>query len=241
MMWSMLVNVGLFVGAVVDRSPGSRRARHRIVVRRRDGEVGPQHRGSAVARVGDRRSARGAARAVPRTRRRPFGAARARGTHGCRRVGGCGGSGGPGGARGGVAGGRGRFGVGAVRRRVRGQGGTARGRRGVADPRRDLAGAGLQQGARDQVAAVAGRHHRVARGQPAAAGTRPAQGRVRLDRLARTTHAAHVYPGVLRDPVRQPRSRRCRTGGVPADHRRRDRTAHQVDQPGARSVQARIR
>ena len=199
--------------AVADRSPGPRRARHRIVVRRRDGQAGPQHRGSAVARVGDRGSARGAARPLSRLRRRPLGAAGARGTHRCRRVGGRGGSGGPRGARRGVAGGRGGVGVGAVRRRVRGRRGTARGGRGVADPRRDLAGAGVQPCARDQVAAVAGSHHRVAGGQPAPAGTRPAQGRIRLHRLARTTHAAHVHPGVLRDPLRQPRSRRRRTAG----------------------------
>ena len=82
-------------------------------------------------------------------------------------------------------------------------GGGADARRGERDPRRGVAGHRLQPPARAEIARARGSDAELARGQRAAAGTRPAQGRLHLDGDARAAHAAHVDPRVLRDPARR--------------------------------------
>ena len=61
--------------------------------------------------------------------------------------------------------------------------------------------------ARAEIARARSGHERAAQRQPAAAGARPAEGRLHLDRHARAAHAAHLDPRVLRDPARQPDTR----------------------------------
>ncbi len=109
------------------------------------------------------------------------------------------------------------------------------------DPRRGLAGDRLQPPARAEVARARGGDRRAARGQRAPAGARPPEGRLRLDRHARAAHAAHLDPRVLRDPARQPAaSSSTQRAALPRHHHQGVRAPHAPHQPGARPRQARV-
>ena len=95
-------------------------------------------------------------------------------------------------------------------------------RRGDAHPRRDLAGDRIQPPARAEVARARGRHRGAARRERAAAGARPAEGRLRLHGEPRAAHAAHLDPRVRRDPARQPGPLAQQAPGVPRHHRQGD-------------------
>ena len=123
---------------------------------------------------------------------------------------------------------------------VDGQGGRAVAGRGPDDAGRGVAGHRLQPRTRAQVARTDGGDGRAARRQRAAEGTRPAEGRFRLDGHPRVAHAAHVDPRVFRDPPRQPGTRRGRAAEIPQHHHPGKRAAHPPHQPGAGSRQAGI-
>ena len=178
---------------------------------------------SAPPRADDARSASTRAQAAALARRAP---GRRRGARALRR---------------GPARRRDRRRVGARHGRLGGQGGGARHRRGARNPRRSLAGRRLQPRARAEVARTGGGDRRAARGQRAAAGARPAEGRFRLDGDARAAHAADVDPRVHRRscttiPTSSVAQRKKFLGIITKESRATD-PAHQ---PGARSGEDRI-
>ena len=213
MFWSMLVNVGLYVGVSLFSRPQRGRA----------------HAGGAVRRrlPADRRGLRGSGAAAPRspTCRRCSRAssdaerasealaeqARERGL----RV--------SDGARADpelvhhvetAAGGLDRGSVGTGDGRLGGRGGAARHGRGDGHPRRDLPGDRLQPRARAQVPGARGGDRRAAGRRTPAHGARPPEGRLRLDGHPRAAHAADV-------DARASRRSCSRTRSFPPDERER--------------------
>jgi Na+/proline symporter len=93
-----------------------------------------------------------------------------------------------------VARGRDRLVLGAARGRLDRQGGAARARRHLPAARCDLAGTRV-------LAPPGGGDRRADPRQCAAAGARPAEGRLPVDREPRATHAADLDPLLLRDPA----------------------------------------
>ena len=110
--------------------------------------------------------------------------------------------------------------VGARHGRLGRRGGAARPRRGAATsstrPRRCVA---YSRAARAEVARARGGDRRAARGQRAAAGARPAEGRLHLDGHPRAAHAADLDPRVLRDPAATTPSSTAPSAAVPRHHR----------------------
>ena len=77
----------------------------------------------------------------------------------------------------------------------------------------------------------------AARGQRAAEGARPAQGRLRLDSEPRVAHATDVDPRLHSNPARRPGDRTRAAQEIPRHHHQGDRAADAAHQPGARPVQ----
>ena len=213
MLWSMIANIGAYVRRLGADAAERRRAgaggafRRRVPARRRwtrralSGRVphrcptcrallarflGSERAHAAVDEYARRRGYESPAEHAGGRRARPVRRNRARRRH--------------------------RRGVGADHGRVDRQGGRAVDRRSPDDAGRGVAGHRLQPRARAEVAGADGGDRRASRGQRAAAGARPAEGRLRLDGHPRAAHAAHVDPRVLRDPARQSRPRRPASG-----------------------------
>ena len=241
MIWSMIANVGAYVGVSLSASPSAdehRQASVFVDVFRHTGEAGGARFWRGTASVPDLysllarflgtatadsafaeyASARGLALARPSARRR-------RGARALRRS---------------PARRRDRRRVGARHGRLGRQGRDAHDRRGARHPRRGVAGRRLQPPARAEIARARGGDRRAARGQRAAEGARPAEGRLRLDGDARAAHAAHVDPRVHRDPARRPRRRARAAQEVPRHHHQGDRAADAAHQPGPRPRQDRV-
>ena len=210
MFWSMLVNVGVYVGVSLVRQPGA--AEHGQAVLFVDAIV-RAGRCEALARPGrDRRAAR-LARAVPRTGPGTADAAAVR-----LRQGHCAGRGpGAGPPRGDRPCRCGRHGV---RPRAGRLGGRARSRSGSSEVMEILDEASqvreysrrLEQKSRELEAATA----ELREANAAAHRAGPAQGRLRLDRVTRAADPADLDPRLLGDPARQPRPGRRRARTVPA-------------------------
>ena len=198
-----LVNVALYVGLSLARSPSAREASQALLfvdVFRRGGAEPVFWRGRA--RLDDLRALAGrflgparAQRAVRRARRaRPASpVARPRRRRPPRR---------PGRAAGRR---RRRHRLGAGHGRVGRPGGAARGRRRARDPRRGLAAPRLRPRARGEVALARAGDRRAPRRQRAAEEPRPPQGRLHVLGHPRAAHAADLDPRPLRADARQPR------------------------------------
>ena len=122
-----------------------------------------------------------------------------------------------------------------------GQGGGAVDRRGLLDAGRGLTGHRLQPPARAQVARARGGDRGAHRGERAVAGTRPHEGRLRVDGDPRAAHTADVDSRVLRDPARQSGPRSRGAGPLPRHHPQGERATHPAHQSGPRPGQARLR
>ena len=241
MLWSMLVNVGLFVGLSLT---GRRKSAEHVqastfvdVFTPLGREADPRlWRGTVSVH-----ELRGTAGPVPGPRRGAGRVRVVRRPHGNRRLARCGGGCRPRPPCRDPARRRSRIGVRAIHGGVGRGRGAAGGQRGGADPRRDVPGAGLQSRPRAQVRTARAGDLRASGGQLPPPGARPAQGRLRLHHQPRAANSADVHPGVLGDPAGQPRPGSRRACGLSADRRRRDRATDPLDQPGARPVQARVR
>jgi Na+/proline symporter len=113
-------------------------------------------------------------------------------------------------------------------------------RRSARHPRRGLAGRRLQSPTRAEIARARSRDGRAPRGQRAVEGARPVEGRLRVHGDARAPHAAHVDPCVHRDPARRPRGRARTAEEVPRHHHQGDRAPDATHQPGPRPREDRV-
>ena len=104
--------------------------------------------------------------------------------------------------------------LGAHHARLGGEGGGADAGRGARHAGRGVADRGLQPPPGAEVAGARARHAGAARGERAPHRARPHEGRVRLHRVARAAHAAHLDPLVHRDPARQPAACRPRSASA---------------------------
>jgi Na+/proline symporter len=112
-----------------------------------------------------------------------------------------------------------RFGLGARHGGLGGQGRAAGHRRGDEYSRRSLAGARLFARARRKIPGAHPRHRRTARRQRTPARTRPHEGRLHLHGDPRAAHPADLDSRVLRDAARGPENRPRTAHQVPRHHR----------------------
>jgi len=87
---------------------------------------------------------------------------------------------------------------------------------------------------------LGGGHRRTARGQRAAEGTRPHEGRLHVHGDARTAHAADLDTRLFGNPAGGPEDQPGQPQEIPGHHRQGDRTPDPPDQPGARHGQDRV-
>jgi hypothetical protein len=200
LVWSLLANLGAYIGISLLRVPNLREARQAtLFVGGAEAAGVPGWQGT---RRCDRPAAAGRALPGPRTGRgglwapRPAARIEERRGTACRRA--------PGQLCRNPAGRRHRLGLGAGHGGVGGDRGTARHRRGDEHPRRGFAGARLHAGTGAEVAGTDARHDRTARGQRALARTGPHEGRLHFDRDPRTAHAADVDPRLFGNAAGRP-------------------------------------
>jgi Na+/proline symporter len=222
MLWSMIANVGAYVWVSLSGAQSAEEHRQGSVfvdVFRRSPQTAGARFWRGTASASDLHSL------LPRLRRAQGAALARAGARGGR---------GPGAPRRDAARRRDRRLVGPHHGRLGGQGGGVDAGGGAQDPRRGVAGGAVQPPPRAEVARARGGERRAARRQ------REAQGRLPFHRHARVAHAAHLDPGVHRDPQPGPARRSRATPQVPRHHHQGDRALDPPHQSGAGPRQDRV-